>query len=266
MIQYMKKYQCILLFHLCWLIWCSASISKNKEKFSFEKLNGNRLSFQDIGLGEEAIVYDDRFTIDNKDSTPIAPKLLPVKLSNQYDIQHFCYNYISESIKNDYEFIEIFGYKISIDSLLKNNINGRELPDKNHLFFVGGAVEFEYNGRDFILLGARDRIGFRNIENNYWFLIEFKNNKVINKFSFIDGYCDGTDCFGDFNRDGCLDYLNWDYSKNKIEMYSLIDNKFVKDKRHFIKVYPSQDNIELMKERDLYLLYDNYDRFHSKWF
>ena len=47
------------------------------------------------------------------------------------------------------------------------------------------------------------------------------------------GYCESPKCFGDFDNDGDLDYLNWGFNKNKIELYSLSGNEFYLNNKEY---------------------------------
>jgi len=267
MIRKLKNLLFGLFVICCWLSFSEFIMQKTKVEFSFTKLFGEKILFKDINPRDKVIVYDGKFSIEELDSLNMPPKLLPVRISTQYNITHYCYNYIpdvNQDCKDEY--IEILGQNIDIDSLLKNNLNERKVMKRNYLFFVGNAVEFKYNGRNFILLGARDRLFFRNIENNYWFLIEVRDKVIVNKYSFVDGYLSGTDCFGDFDRDGFLDYLNWDYCKEKISLYTLKKDKFEKDSSHYLRVEPSKEQMKMMNEQGRMFLYNYFDKLNSKWF
>lgn len=243
------------------------STHKNDEEFSFAKLNKKKIAFKDISLENGKQIYDERISGFTEADSATESKIYRIKISNNYPIYHGCYDSIpNNKHENNDEFLQYYDTKININSLLKNNLNKEVYSDDSYILFTSSIDFFKFKGSDFILLSARDRRFLRNLERNYWILLKVKNKEVINSFCFIDGYTIGKDCFGDFNNDGLLDYMHWDFMKDRISIYSLNKDKFEIDKKHFIQLKQSKEQEEIAKEQDVLLLYDLFDRENSKWF
>ena len=60
--------------------------------------------------------------------------------------------------------------------------------------------------------------------------------------------------------------MNWDFLKDKISLYTLSHDKFEIDKKHFIKLKQSKEQVEVTKEQGIVLVYDLFDRKDSQWF
>lgn len=257
----------ILLGAFLILVFSNFTQDKNFEEFSFDKLKSKKIVFKDISYGSKHKVYDNRILILEEADSVTESKIHPIKISNSYPIYHGCYNIIPNKNQiNDGEYIKFYNTKININNLLKNNLNQQIYSDETYLKFTNSISYFKFNGNDFILLAASDRQFYRNLERNYWILLNVRNKEVLKSFCFIDGYVGGKDCFGDFNNDGFLDYMNWDFLKDKISIYSLSNNKFKIDKKHFIKLKESKEQAEMTKEQGIVLVYDLFDRKNSKWF
>lgn len=239
---------------------------KDDKEFSFDNLKNKKIVFKDISMGNGYQIYDDRISAIVEASNIIS-KIYPIKLSSHYPLYHGCYDSIPSNIrvKNE-EYLQFYDTQINISSLLKNNLNKQIDSNETHIVFTSSIDFFKFNEDDFILLSARDRRFFKNLERNYWILLKVKNKVIIKSFCFIDGYIGGKDCFGDFNNDGLLDYMNWDFNKYKISLYSLKNNNFSIDKKHYIKLRQSKEQKEMTKEMGVIMPYDLLDRKNSKWF
>lgn len=250
-----------LIVHVLFAIsLITAMQGQSLNEFSFKKLKNQKIKFYDISMGSNFRVYDSKILITEIDT--VTPQLYNIKLSKEQKIFHECYNYITDKT----EYLTYYNQKLNIDSLLIHNSNNHVFKERNHVLFTGDIVSFNFKGNEFILLSARDRLFLRNTERNFWIVLQVENKKIIDCFSLIDGYVAGPDCFADFNNDGYLDYLNWRTKEEKIEFYSLKQNKIVKDENHFIIVKPSKNQIILMNEDDIETLYEILDRKSSKWF
>lgn len=237
------------------------------EEFSFGKLKSKKIIFKDISLGSKCKIYDSRISILEEADSITQSKIYEVKISNAYPIYHGCYNNIpNKNQVNNGEYIKFYDVKININSLLKNNLNKQIYTDNTYLKFTNSISYFKFKDENFILLSAADRQFYRNLETNYWILLTIKNKEIIKSYCFIDGYAGGRDCFGDYNNDGLLDYMNWDFLKDKISLYSLKNNRFEIDKNHFIKLKQSKEQYEMTKEMGTVLVYDLFDKKESKWF
>ncbi|MFZ0599431.1 MAG: hypothetical protein WAM46_20755 [Flavobacterium sp.] len=257
----------ILLSLFLILIFSNFTQYENLEEFSFDKLKRKKILFKDISHGFKHKIYDNRISILEKADSITESKIYQIKISNNYPIYHGCYNIIpnKNQINND-EYIKFYNTKININNLLKNNLNHQIYSNDTYLKFTNSINYFKFNGDDFILLSAADRQFYRNLERNYWILLKVKNKVIIKSFCFIDGYNGGKDCFGDFNNDGLLDYMNWNFNEYKISLYSLKNNDFSIDKKHYIKLRQSKEQKEMTKEMGVIMLYDLLDRKNSKWF
>lgn len=249
------------------LLLSNFSKYKNDEEFSFNKLNNTKIVFKDISIGNGKQIYDERISGFTEADSATESKIYHIKISKNYPIYHGCYDSIpNNKHENNDEYLQYYDTKININSVLKNNLNKEVYADDSYILFTSSVDFFKFKGSDFILFSARDRRFFRNLERNYWILLKVKNKQIINSFCFIDGYNNGNDCFGDFNNDGRLDYMNWNFLKDKISIYSLTKDKFEIDKKHYIKVKQSKEQSEITKQQGIVLLYDLFDRKNSKWF
>ena len=240
---------------------------KNDEDFSFDKLNNKKIVFKDISIKNGQQIYDERISGFTEADSATVSKIYCIKISNNYPVYHGCYDSIpNNKHENNDEYLQCYDTKININSLLRDNLNMQLYSDASYILFTGSIDFFKFKGNDFILLSARDRRFFRNLERNYWILLKVKNKSVLKSFCFIDGYVGGKDCFGDFNNDGLLDYLNWNFLKDEISIYSLNKDKFEIDKKHFIKLKQSKEQVEVTKEQGTVLVYDLFDRKDSQWF
>lgn len=259
----------IKIFSITFLILLFSNFSKysNNNEFSFKSLKGKKILFKDISMDSGQQIYDDRISSIVEAKSKAESKIYKIQISKKYSIYHFCYDSIpNDNQENDAEYLQFNDSKININYLLENNINKQIYSKDSYLLFTGSIDFFEFKGNDFVLLSARDRRFFRNLERNYWILLKVKNQKVLKSFCFIDGYTSGKDCFGDFNNDGLLDYMNWDFLKNKIAIYSMNNNEFQIDKKHYIKLRQSKEQEQMTKEQGVILVYDLFDKKKSKWF
>ncbi|WDF57659.1 hypothetical protein PQ462_13120 [Flavobacterium sp. KACC 22758] len=257
----------ILLSSFLILVFSNFSKYSSNDEFSFNLLKGKKIQFTDISMGNGQQIYDHRISSIVEARSKAESKTYKIQISKKYPIYHFCYDSIpNNNQENDGEYIQFYDSKVNINYLLKNNINKQVYFKETFLLFTGGIDFFEFKGNNFVLLSARDRRFFRNLERNYWVLLNVKNRKILKSFCFIDGYIEGKDCFGDFNNDGLLDYMNWDFLKDKIAIYSLNGNNFQIDKNHYVKMKQSKEQKEITKEQGIMLVYDLFDKKKSKWF
>ena len=236
------------------------------EEFNFDKLKREKILFKDITLkGDE--IYNDSISLVEEAKTSKTITLRSIKISNEYELYHGCYDSIPMNMqKNNNEYLKYYDTKININVLLQNNLNKEKIASDNYILFTKSVDFFKFNNEEFILLSAHDRRFFRNLEINYWILLKVKNKILLKAFCFIDGYQGGNDCFGDFNNDGSLDYMNWNFLNDKISIYSLRRNNFEIDKKHFIKIKQSKEQKEMVEELGINLVYDVFDKKNSKWF
>ena len=257
-----KYYKMIFVFGFFFM---SFEILQDFEEFDFIKLKSKGLLFEDISLPNETQIYSDSISFfPNLDYTKKS-KLVKIKLSGKKKIIHNCYNFIINNDQTNEENIQIDGEKLNIYDLLKFNASKIVVNKDIQVVFNKGIYCFNINNENYILLGASNRLFIRNIERNYWILLNIKNNKVLNTYSFIDGYNVDANCFGDFNNDHKLDYLHWDFGKNKINFYTLKNKTFIEDKKFFIFVNPSQQKMQ-DKSKGVEFLYSVVDKSKSKWF
>ncbi|MEN2401045.1 hypothetical protein GKZ90_0014760 [Flavobacterium sp. MC2016-06] len=257
----------ILLSLLSIYFFSNFSQKKDFEEFSFDKLQCEKIIFKDISLGDDVQIYNDNISAIIEAKNLSKSKIHKIKLSDNYPIYHGCYDSIPNyNHDNNGEYLQFYDTKININSILKSNKNKQVYSPDYYLIFTGSIDFFEFKGNDFVLLSARDRRFFRNLERNYWILLNVKNKEVLKYFCFIDGYTIGKDCFGDFNNDGLLDYMNWDFLKDKIAFYSLKNDDFQLNKKYYIKLRQSKEQEEVTKEQGIVLLYDLFDKKKSKWF
>lgn len=237
---------------------------RERREFKFDEIKDFKaISFQIISRIDSSSLYKDVNLIMEIEDTLRIEKS-EIKLTKDVEIYHSCFNYLNyyES-NNKCEYIRYYDTSICINQILKNNINKYE-SNNQVIIFNKSIYEFNINDRDYILMGASDRAFYRNIETNYWILLEVESKEIRNIYSFIDGYCESPKCFGDFDNDGDLDYLHWGFNKNKIELYSLSGNEFYINNKEYIYVEPSiSERVRIEKGEEV--TFSLLNKRKSKW-
>jgi len=235
--------------------------------FSYEKLQGKRVQAtrQDINVDSEEN-YSDKLPPFADAIMPGVPALLKIKVSSDPLIYHWCNDSLqSADSRNKTEFLEAFGEKISIDSMIRYNANGLKVDKMEYVKFDDTNYYFTFGERNFIVLGAQQRRFYRNRQWYYMFLLELDHGKLKNCFAFINTPEDSVNCFGDFNNDGNLDYIDWREKERLIRIFSLSGDHFVKDKIHFIIVKPTKGDLQYMNSGDVPPKFKIIDVRSSKW-
>lgn len=250
---------------MCVVVVLSLFINDSKVKqFNFSILENN-IDFVDIGYPNNTNVYKDIIDLFERDEEKES-NIVNVQLSEKIKLEHLCNDiYSSNPYYFKTEYLKFYNDSISIDKLFSRIINEKKTRENVRIVFNKMIYQFSLVGKHYILIGASDRQFFRNIERNYWVLLEVDNELINNYYVFSDGYSLDANCFGDFNKDGRLDYLNWNFNQNHVALYSLDMNKFLKDKNKFFYVSPNVEEKESI-ERGIYVLYSNLNVKKSKWF
>ena len=255
------KYLKFLVFIL---ISLSFGDQQNGKEFNFENLKSAQIVKKEIGFPNETQIYNDQLFFASEVNSE-QNRLITVNLTKEHTIVHHCYSNLLNDLTSNEESIELNGKKLNIYELLHKNTTKKNIPRNIQIVFNNGIYSFDVGNKKYILLGASDRQIIRNIERNYWLLLEVKGKEITNTYSFIDGYTNDANCFNDFNNDNILDYLNWDFNKNKIDFYTLEKNDFTKNEKYYIYVNPSPEQTE-RKSNGYGVLYNLLDQKKSKWF
>jgi hypothetical protein len=257
----MKKQQKILSSIILFLLISNYSYA---QKFYYGKLRNSPIKFINHGL-----------KTSNKDPYSILPSfgmastvhetnLIDIKINETPTIRHICNDSIQENqSKNKIEYLLYLNYKINLDSLFTNAING--LTKYQTYVKFEDYYTFAFNNRKFAVFRVTERRFFRNVLYYHLILLEIKEGKVIANFAFIDCPEITLKCFGDFNFDGNLDFIDWKKNEEKINLYSLRGNEFVKEKQ-FIIVKSSKSEQIFKDQNDDLFNYSLIDKKNSKWF
>ena len=232
--------------------------------FSFDYINDfQKVSYKEVSYNNFSELYNNINLVNETDDTSEVKKI-QIKLSPSMEIYHYCNNYLMLKDSPIYfESIRFYDSIVSIDKMIKNNVNKIKI-ENTRIVFNKSIFHFKIGNKEYVLLGASDREFYRNIERNYWILLEVKGKNIKNIYSFIDGYSENPKCFGDFNDDGELDYLNWYFNKNKIELYTLSKNEFLLQKKEYIYVVPTIEEREMLR-RGKFVTFSILDKKKSKW-
>jgi hypothetical protein len=193
-------------------------------------------------------------------------KIMPQRISKHIDLTFFHYDGIPNSkAKRKSEYLKYYDQIFEINRLFSNNI-ARYKMEKPIYLFIYSPDYFKFNGEDFILLTCEERVFRRDGRYVHYILMKIKDRKCTDIYAFYNS-SESINCFGDYNNDGLLDYMGWGIDVNTIYLYSLKDNKFSKDKEHYIIVEPSDEQKEYWKLWGKNLdWYTKIDLNESKWF
>lgn len=235
------------------------------QNFDYYKLKSSSINFINRGLG----------VVNNNEPYSILPpfgmamtvhksNLIPIKISESPPIFHISNDSIQEDqINNRTEYLLYLNNKINLDSLFTNAING-STKYQTYVKFEE-YYTFKFNNKDFIVFRVTERRYFSNVLYYHLILFEIKNEKIVASFAFIDCPEITLNCFGDFNFDGNLDFIDWKKNEEKISLYSLQANKFIKQKQYII-VKPTKKQQNYKNHYDDLFNYSSIDKKKTKWF
>ncbi|MFD1604844.1 hypothetical protein ACFSJW_06035 [Flavobacterium artemisiae] len=190
--------------------------------------------------------------------------LIDIKINESPPIFHICNDSIQENqFNNVTEYLLYAKNKINLDSLFANAINS-STKYKIYIRFED-YYTFTFNSRKFAVFRVTERRFFSNVLYYHLILLELKNDRVVESFAFIDCPEVTLSCFGDFNFDGNLDFIDWRKKERKISLYSLRGNKFVKE-RQYIEVRPTKSEQNYESHYDDLFNYSLIDKKNTKWF
>lgn len=235
--------------------------------FSYEKLQGKSVQAtqNDINIDSEEY-YSNKLPAFAEASMPGVPALLKIKISTDPLMYHWCNDSLQfADDRNKTEFLEAFGEKLSIDEMIRQNANGLKVDKMEYVKFTGTTYYFTFGERSFIVLCAQQRRFYRNRQWYYMFLLELDHGRLKNYFAFLNAPEDTINCFGDFNNDGKLDYIDWREKEGVIRIFSLSGDHFVKDKSHFIIVKPTRADLQYMRSGEVPPKFKIIDSGSSKW-
>lgn len=224
------------------------------------KIIGNNTSTEKVISDSlrQALGKSDTFTISDlylflnknpiKDFIKTTPQKMNVVKYNGYEFQTFCidrelklYSYSMTTFytnpeKNQRDFLLYGNKKFLIDSLYWRD----KIPNDHTFMTLFTAVyKFQFNKRNYIAMFSGDASVPTTRPNSLVILIDYTNPKKIT-FPLVDYQaCDDISCFGDFNKDGSLDYIKWGVGweyKDTIFSYTILNGDFLRDINHFIKI------------------------------
>lgn len=243
-------------------IYCQG-IGRN---FDFSLLKKYKsIDFIDISYPNGTSIYNDTIDLVERNEEQES-NIVNIKLSDKIKLEHLCNDFYSSNPRSfKTEYLKCYNDSISIDNLFSRIVNEKKRRKHFRVLFNRMIYQFSFNEKQYILIGASDRQFFRNIDRNYWVLLEVSQERIENHYVFSDGYSFDATCFGDFNNDGSLDYLNWNFNQNHIAFYTLHKRKFIVNENKFLYVSPNAEEKDSL-ERGIYTIYSDLDIKKSKWF
>lgn len=247
------------------ILFLSISTYCYSQKFDYNKLRNNRIEFINHELSglknKEAYDMIPAFAMAK---TVHKANLIHIKINDSPPIFHMCNDSIQEDqINNKTEYLLYLNNKINLDSLFSNAINGTT-KYQTYVKFEDYNT-FKFNNKDFVVFRVTERRFFSNVLYYHLILLEVKNEKIAASFAFIDCPEITLKCFGDFNFDGNLDFIDWKKNEEKISLYSLRGNKFIKQKQYII-VKPTKKQQNYINHYDDLFNYSLIDKNKTKWF
>jgi hypothetical protein len=129
-------------------------------------------------------------------------------------------------------------FVVSSDTFyLKDIFNPLGKAYTEHNFRLGDVISFTFKGVKFLAINVLESCLNETTNSVRVFLVRITDDKEI---TFIQTpYFQGKQTLGpfnDFNEDGKLDYVGWNWDSMLIELFSLEGNNFVKNNAYFIKL------------------------------
>lgn len=177
--------------------------------------------------------------------------------NSEYKISHQVYEVKYDTPPYlDREYISILSNRYMVDSLYfkgKNYINKAPL-----CIWIRDIYTFNFQKRNFLVIHSGYTCGSSNTSGIFIFLFDITNQNNIIFIHTIDFQsCMSLKCFGDFDKNGYLDYVFWyPYQSDKnAYLYSLKNNEFVKNGNYFLNI-TEQNGIFLMDYKKSQWIYD----------
>ena len=199
-------------------------------------------------------------------------KIINFRISDNPAIIHRCNDTLMDvDCNNQDEYLCYYQDSINLTKLLFKNSNGVPANVRIAIRFTGHNCTFSFQDKSYLLLMAEDRRFYRNVLVSYMVLLEVKDESIVHGYAFADTPEDNMpeqtpNCFGDFNKDGILDFLDWRKIESKISMFSLKDGAFVSNTENYIIVEPSKKQRRYMENYDDQFNFERINRKKSRWF
>lgn len=179
---------------------------------------------------------------------------------------HLCANPFFDVEGDGDEYVTIYDTSINITNLIVDNVNLVSVEYKPQVSFDGHYFFFEFNNAVYLLCRVQERRWFRNGLTNHLLLFHLDNKKIANVYAFYDCPDNTVNCFGDFNDDKHLDFLDWRRMQTKIKLFSIKNEKFFLDPLHYIVVKPTLQQESIMKSYDDLIYFEEVDKKKTRWF
>ncbi len=157
------------------------------------------------------------------------------------DVSHNVNTYFQEDIK-DHQYLPQLTIRDSViylDTLTQKNCVTEENIGNIANIELTDEYILELSNKTYLILKARHIYPCMNCNPHYWLVFGLHKNKIMQMFSF---YAGGNEypfeqTFGDFDNNGSLDFLEEvviDDKNIKINYYSVVDDKFIRNKNFFL--------------------------------
>lgn len=223
---------CFSIFYLSDIIHEQKNI-----RFSYDVLAKDSIQCEYLDLGLAEVKYSQ--LIDSGELGIVTMQ----KIAVDKEINYYKYNFANtEKQLRARDAIEIRGTKFNIDSLYY----GKQYDYKKPYMFTSlvNISKFNFSHRDYIAFFIQDISNPVTLPNTLILLFDITEKDIIN---IPVGFQASEDlkCFNDFNKDGILDFANWQQGydfKKRLYRYELKDNKFTKNKHDYVTINEEVDD------------------------
>lgn len=241
------KYMLITIITLLLCICVNAQSNNTEVELLYRSLSEKPIEYETIA--DSLIVSSEAINKENAGTI-----LDVINLPPPYDYIFFKrYNYLNP--EQPYIFRDsllIMNTAFGIDNLFNGN-KFDALQEPLHLSYLCG-YRFNICMKSYIALYFFDYTMPNSNPNFYITLFDITDPDKITAYALAEQASYTPYCFGDFNNDGKLDYIQWEFEEPVMEVYTLENKTF--HKLNGYKVYINQT-----KEGSYFI-----DRKKSKWF
>lgn len=231
--------------YLLFFVSLSCSGIKNNVVFSGYACIGranSSITFDTINIAP-VLAYKKPFSPNKEDSVMNQHLYWEVfSISEKYNILHYCSSYEALISDNFNDSLSIGDTKFSIKDFFADGTAVK--------FRIFQILSFKLYDNDYIAILGKDMLSSDSKTSNIIFIVNMTPGHIsllcpplnlnygTSNTQFLYPYY-----INDFNRDGNLDFLQWN-SKDSIIFYSIVNNVFIRQEQ-FIKVYSDPVNDSL---------------------
>jgi hypothetical protein len=252
-INYSIKIVIYLLIYVC-LTACKTSPQICKEKnviFSYDLLSTDSLNYDLITPNKFNLVSNAKIHLAGDYYVSEKTYLI----DSQLNIRYTKYNFSElDSVIKYRDKIEILGKTYILDSLFyKENFS---LSQENRTSILNAVYKFKFLDRQYICFYIQDVTNPESQVNTDVLMLDITNhNKIIAVLHAFQA-SENLRCFGDFNRNGQLDFALWSYGNSfsdTLKLYELSNDKFILDTSKYIILVDSENSYFVNSKKSKWL-------------